>query len=55
MVLLVGAALFVRSLTSVLSQDAGFDRDKVLVVATDPSVAGYGRTSALDAYYAAAS
>ena len=41
MVLLVGAALFVRSLTTVLSQDAGFDRDNVLVVATDPAVAGY--------------
>ena len=41
MVLLVGAALFVRSLTSVLSQDAGFDRDKVLVVATDAEAAGY--------------
>ena len=41
MVLLVGAALFVRSLTTVLAQDAGFDRDHVLVVATNPSVAGY--------------
>ena len=51
MVLLVGAALFVRSLTSVLSQDAGFDRDKVLVVATDAEVAGY-KDERLSAYYA---
>ena len=51
MVLLVGAALFVRSLTSVLSQDAGFDRDKVLVVATDAEVAGY-TDERLSAYYA---
>ncbi len=40
-VLLVGAALFVRSLQRVLSEDAGFDRDRVLVVATDPGAAGY--------------
>ena len=51
MVLLVGAALFVRSLTSVLSQDAGFDRDKVLVVATDAEAAGYSGER-LSAYYA---
>ncbi len=54
MVLLVGAALFVRSLASVLSEDAGFDRDKVLVVATDAEVAGYS-DERLSAYYAAAS
>ena len=41
MVLLVGAAMFVRSLASVLAQDAGFDRDRVLVVATDAEAAGY--------------
>jgi predicted permease len=51
MVLLVGAALFVRSLTTVLSQDAGFDRDKVLVVATDAEAAGYS-DERLSAYYA---
>jgi predicted permease len=50
MVLLVGAALFVRSLTSVLSQDAGFDRHKVLVVATDAEAAGY-EGERLNAYY----
>lgn len=51
MVLLIGAALFARSLMSVLSQDAGFDRDKVLVVATDPSVAGR-QGPRVDSYYA---
>ena len=40
MVLLVGAALFVRSLGTVLSKDAGFDREKVVVVATDTRVGG---------------
>ena len=51
MVLLVGAALFVRSLNTVLSQDTGFDRDRVLVVATDAEAAGYG-DERLTAYYA---
>jgi len=50
MVLLVGAALFVRSLTSVLAQDAGFDRDKVLIVATDAGVGGY-KDERLSGYY----
>jgi predicted permease len=40
-VLVFGAALFVRSLTAVLSQDAGFERDTVIVVATDAEAAGY--------------
>jgi putative ABC transport system permease protein len=52
MVLLVGAALFVRSLLSALSQNAGFDRDNVLVVATDPSAAGR-EGERVDTYYAA--
>ena len=50
-VLLVGAALFIRSLTSVLAQNAGFDRDKVLVIGTDPSVPGY-KGERVDRYYA---
>jgi putative ABC transport system permease protein len=41
LVLLVGAALFVRSLQRVLSENAGFDRDRVLVVSTDPEATGY--------------
>jgi hypothetical protein len=40
----------VRSLTNVLSQDAGFDRDKVLVVATDAEAAGY-EGERLQGYY----
>jgi predicted permease len=40
-VLVFGAALFVRSLNAVLSQDAGFERDTVIVVATDAEAAGY--------------
>ena len=41
MVLLAGGTLFVRSLWNVLSQDAGIDRERILVVATDPEAAGY--------------
>jgi putative ABC transport system permease protein len=51
MVLLVGAALFVRSLAGVLSQDTGFDRNNILVIATDPTVAAY-QDERIDAYYA---
>jgi predicted permease len=40
-VLLVGAALFTRSLQRVLSQEAGFDRDRVLLVFTDPAASGH--------------
>ena len=40
--LLAGAALFVRSLLQVLREDAGFERERVLVAATDPIAAGYG-------------
>ncbi len=40
-VLLVGAALFVRSLQRLLAEDTGFERDRVLVVATDPEAAEY--------------
>jgi predicted permease len=50
MVLLVGAALFVRSLVGVLSQDTGFNRHNILVIATDPTVAAY-RGERVDAYY----
>jgi putative ABC transport system permease protein len=39
--LLFGALLFVRSLSRVLAQDAGLDRQSVLVLATDPAAAGY--------------
>jgi len=41
MVLVVGAALFVRSLARIVSQDAGVNRREVLVVAADAEAAGY--------------
>ncbi len=41
MLLVVGAALFVRSLARIVSQDAGLDRGGVLVVAADAGAAGY--------------
>ena len=49
-VLLVGAALLVRSLQRVLLQDAGLQRDRVLVLSTDPKAAGY-RADALRGFY----
>lgn len=48
--LLVGAALFVRSLDRIVSRDAGFDRRGVLVVSTDAVGAGYG-AARLRQYY----
>ena len=41
LVLLVGGALFVRSLSRVLNQHAGFDRHNLLVVSTDAEAVGY--------------
>ncbi len=41
MILVAGAALFIRSLNLILSQDAGFDRQDLLVVTTDAASAGY--------------
>jgi predicted permease len=49
--LLVGAALFVRSLQRVLAQDAGFERRSLLVLSTDPMVAGY-KDARLTTFYA---
>ncbi len=40
--LLVGAALFARSLDRIVSRDAGFDRHNVIVVLTDAVAAEYG-------------
>lgn len=39
--LLFGAALFGRNLVRILGEDAGVDRDTVLVVSTDAEAAGY--------------
>ena len=49
--LLVGAALFVRSLQRVLAQDAGFERRNLLVLSTDPIAAGY-KDARLTTFYA---
>jgi len=48
--LLVGAALFVRSLDRIVSRDAGFDRRGVLVVSTDAVAAGYSGERLRDFY-----
>lgn len=49
--LLAGAALFVRSLLGVLGEDSGIDRDRITLVATDPRAAGHG-DGRLAAFYA---
>ena len=49
--LLFGAALFIRSVGRVLSQDAGIDRDRILIVAPDAEAAGYEDTR-LATFYA---
>ena len=38
---LFGAGLFVRSLERILAQDAGFERDGILVISTDGGAVGY--------------
>ncbi len=48
MVLLVGSALFVRNLTRLLTKDAGFDRDGLLVVNVDVLSPVSARSSAGD-------
>ena len=49
-VLLAGAALFVRSLQQVLAQDAGVEREAVIVLTADAVGAGYGGAR-LSGYY----
>jgi predicted permease len=41
LLLLTGAGLLVRSLANLSAQDVGFDRDRLLVVETDPVASGY--------------
>jgi predicted permease len=41
LVLLMGGALFVRSLHNMLTQNLGYDRDHLLMVTVDPVAAGY--------------
>jgi predicted permease len=48
--LLVGAGLFVRSLEKLISQDLGFNRERVLLVEIDPRLAGYKPTQLSSLY-----
>jgi predicted permease len=41
LVLLMGGALFVRSLKNLLTQNLGYDRNHLLMVSVDPAAAGY--------------
>ncbi len=50
LVLLMGSALFVRSLQNMLAQDVGYDREHLVMVSVDPAAAGY-RAPALPAMY----
>jgi putative ABC transport system permease protein len=49
--LLFGAALFIRSLSRILNQEAGFARDGVLILSTDAGPAGYSSARHI-AFYA---
>src|SRR6266487_3491434 len=49
--LLIGAALFIRSLQRVLAQDPGFEPQNLIVLSTDPIVAGY-KNAGLTTFYA---
>jgi predicted permease len=50
LMLLVSAALFVRSLHALMTQNVGFDRDHVAIATIDPLAAGY-RGAAAEAMY----
>ena len=50
LVLLLGAALFVRSLHNLVAQNLGFDRDHLLTVRVDPVAAGYKGASCTALY-----
>ena len=53
--LLIGAALFLRSLATLRGLDTGFDRENVLVMSVDPSLAAYDQARTLAYYREAAS
>jgi putative ABC transport system permease protein len=50
LLLLIGAGLFARSLAKVKGLDAGFNREKVLLVSTDPQMIGYRGRQIVDLY-----
>ncbi len=49
-VLLMGAALLVRSLSNLLAQALGYDREHLLMVTLDPAAAGYKGPGAIALY-----
>jgi predicted permease len=50
LVLLVGAALFLRSLSNLLKQNLGYDRERLLLLKLDPAAAGYQEAAATSLY-----
>jgi predicted permease len=50
LLLLIGAGLFARSLEKLKSLDAGFNREKALLVSTDPEMIGYRGRQITDLY-----
>ena len=50
LVLLMGAALFIRSLSNLLAQTLGYDREHLLMVKLDPAAAGYKGPGAIALY-----
>ncbi len=50
LLLLIGAGLFVRSLSNLKSLDPGFQRESVLIVSTNPSALGYKSQRTRDYY-----
>jgi predicted permease len=50
LVLLMGAALFVRSLHNMLAENLGYNRDRLLMVRVEPAAAGYQGAGALALY-----
>ena len=50
LILLMGGALFLRSLHNMLAQKLGYDRDHLLMVTVDPAAAGYKGASVTAMY-----
>ncbi|HEY3938652.1 MAG TPA: ABC transporter permease, partial [Bryobacteraceae bacterium] len=50
LVLLTGAALFLRSLSNLLTQNLGYDRERLLLLKLDPAAAGYQGAAATSLY-----
>jgi predicted permease len=50
LVLLIGAGLFVRSLRNLMGVDAGFERDRLVLVSISPHMLGYDKARLGDLY-----